>query len=147
MNPRKIYLASSWRNEQQPAMVGMLRKLGHEVYDFRNPSSGNSGFSWSEISPSWQKWKPEEFRKALQNPIAKKGFSLDFQAMFWADTFLLLLPCGRSAHLEAGWAIGAGKSVGILLDDKKNEPELMYKLTPAIFCKFEEVADWLRSLA
>ena len=46
--------------------------------------------------------------------------------MEWADAFVLLMPCGRSAHLEAGWAIGAGKPTAILLS--AGEPELMYKM-------------------
>lgn len=31
--------------------------------------------------------------------------------MKWADTCVLALPCGRSAHLEAGWMSGAGKKL------------------------------------
>lgn len=31
----KIYVASSWRNVFQQDVVGILRDLGHEVYDFR----------------------------------------------------------------------------------------------------------------
>ena len=34
---RKIYVASSWRNEYYPEVVEKLREAGHEVYDFRNP--------------------------------------------------------------------------------------------------------------
>jgi len=33
----RIYLASSWRNEEQPFLVKMLEAEGHLVYDFRNP--------------------------------------------------------------------------------------------------------------
>ena len=36
----KIYVASSWRNPHQPAIVEELRVAGHEVYDFRNPPGG-----------------------------------------------------------------------------------------------------------
>lgn len=42
-----------------------------------------------------------------------------------ADCCVLLLPCGRSAHFEAGYFWGAGKPVHILLAER-NEPELMY---------------------
>ena len=31
----KIYVASSWRNVFQQDVVGILRDLGHEVYDLR----------------------------------------------------------------------------------------------------------------
>lgn len=47
----KIYLASSWRNQRQPDVLDMLTEEGHEVYDFRNPFHGNSGFSWEDIDP------------------------------------------------------------------------------------------------
>ena len=40
---RKIYVASSWRNEYYPEVVEKLREAGHEMYDFRNPPSGDSG--------------------------------------------------------------------------------------------------------
>jgi len=128
---RKIYLASSWRNQGQPLLVKMLRNEGHEVYDFRNPKAGNNGFHWSSIDGGWREWTPERYRKALVHPVAEEGFRFDFDAMKWADTFVLLLPCGRSAHLELGWAIGAGKRSFILLAEGQ-EPELMYKLVGSI---------------
>ena len=46
--------------------------------------------------------------------------------MKWADACVLVLPCGRSAHLEAGWFVGAGKPLHILQLDRE-EPELMYR--------------------
>lgn len=125
---RRIYLASSWRNPNQPQAVAMLREAGHQVYGFRNPRPGNHGFHWSEIDEKWLHWTPQEFCEALFDPIAESGFASDKQALDWADTGVLLLPCGRSAHLEAGYLIGQGKPVLIVLDDDKFEPELMYKL-------------------
>ena len=47
----KIYVASSWRNVFQQDVVDILRDLGHEVYDFKNPPHGNGGFQWSDIDP------------------------------------------------------------------------------------------------
>lgn len=121
----RIYLASSWRNPRQPPVLQALRGAGHEVYDFRNPAPGNTGFSWSAIDPQWLKWTPAQFRLALEHPIARGGFSHDMRALEGCDTCVLLLPCGRSAHLEAGWAAGAGKRV-LVLAEGLHEPELMY---------------------
>src|SRR5687768_13580956 len=126
VRPRKIYVASSWRNSGQFAVVEALRLCGHEVYDFKNPRPGNKGFAWSEIDPDWQGWSAARYRELLDHPIAKAGFASDFNAMKWADTFVLVLPCGRSAHLELGWAAGAGKQTLILTKDGE-EPELMAK--------------------
>jgi len=135
-----IYVASSWRNEQQPSVVHALRSEGHEVYDFRHPDPGDNGFAWSDIDPDWQRWTPDQFRKQLDHPIAKIGYSKDWSAMQHADAFVLVMPCGRSAHLEAGWAIGAGKPTAILLSD--GEPELMYKLASSILLTIDEVVCW-----
>ena len=144
---RRIYLASSWRNPVQPELVTLFRDLGHEVYDFRNPRPGDEGFHWSEIDPEWLAWHPRPYRAALAHPVAQSGFKSDFDAMEWADTFVLALPCGRSAHLEGGWAIGAGKPTAILLHEDKFEPELMYLMADLIAVDASEVCDWLARLS
>lgn len=123
---RKIYLASSWRNEEYPKVLAWLRNAGHEVYDFRNPAPGNTGFGLSEIDREWKSWTPKQFHHAVMTRFAVTGFGFDMRGLDWADTCVLLLPCGRSAHLEAGYAIGQRKQVIILLADKGFEPELMY---------------------
>lgn len=111
----KLYVASSWRNPHQQDVVKHLRSIGHEVYDFRNPKPGDNGFHWSEIDPHWKRWSPREFASALSHPIAKDGFGSDFGAMEEADGCVLLLPSGRSAHIEAGWFCGKGRPVWILV--------------------------------
>jgi len=130
---RKIYLASSWKNQQQPEVLAMLRAEGHEVYDFRNPAPGDTGFSWRHCKLEWG----EEIdmhdmalyvRHISENPAAQAGFKLDRDALHWCDTCVLLLPCGRSAHLEAGYAMGQGKETFVVLSPDKFEPELMYLL-------------------
>ncbi|HUS37339.1 MAG TPA: hypothetical protein VM680_18475 [Verrucomicrobiae bacterium] len=121
----KLYLASSWRNPQQPAVLETLRANGYQVYDFRNPAPGNTGFKWSAIDPEWKGWNPAEFRASLFHSVAQDGFDLDFSAMQNADAGVLLLPSGRSAHIEAGYFVGANKPLIILLTEPQ-EPELMY---------------------
>jgi hypothetical protein len=111
---------------------------GHEVYDFRHPSEGDNGFHWSEIDTNWKQWDALAFRAGLQHYVAEKGFNKDHAAMEWADAFVLLLPCGRSAHLEFGWACGKGKLAIILLDEV-GEPELMYKEADFICVSLSEV--------
>lgn len=138
----RIYLASSWRNEQQPAVVEALRAAGHEVYDFRAPTPGVLGFSWKHCEGDPPPWSAEKTREVLSHPRAEEGFGLDFDAMKWADTFVMLQPCGRSAALELGWAAGAGKRALVLLADGQ-EPELMLKVAK-LCTTLQEVLDELR---
>lgn len=144
IRPRKIYVASSWRNQWQAHVVSSLRDDGHEVYDFKNPRPGDAGFAWSEIDPLWKEWTADQYVAALDHPLAKSGFASDFNAMKWADAFLLVLPCGRSAHLELGWAIGQGRLTMILTRDGE-EPELMAKMCDHICTSLDQARTILAS--
>lgn len=139
--PEYVYVASSWRNPMQPAVIQTLRAAGIDCYDFRNPKGG-TGFSWREVKSDYDgppigvdgirskgsDWEPvDEYLRMIAHPRAVEGFDADFTAMQKADTFVMVLPCGKSAHLELGWAIGAGKKTIILLEDPV-EPELMYRM-------------------
>lgn len=124
----RIYVASSWRNAFQPSVVEMLRFEGHDVYDFRNPFSGLSGFQWSELDANWEKWTARDYRdKLLTHPRAAQGYVNDLRAMEWADTCVMVLPCGNSAHIEAGWMAGRGKHTIIYIPEGTEfKPDLMY---------------------
>jgi hypothetical protein len=142
----KIYVASSWRNHYQEHVVDKLRELGHEVYDFKNPPHGRGGFAWSDIDENWENWTTEGYREALKHPIAEDGFNSDFDGMKWADTCVMVLPCGRSANTEAGWMKGAGKKVFVFTPIEQ-EPELMYKIYDGVIASFEELENQFASLA
>lgn len=134
----RVYVASSWRNQYQPAVVKDLLVNNHEVYDFRNPP-GKAGFQWKDVEEGWQSWSMEQYRRLLQtHRDAAFGFVADYRGMQWADTCLLVLPCGRSAHLEAGYFNGASKRLIILIPEPI-EPDLMYLMAQHICLSMEEV--------
>lgn len=140
----------------QPHVVNILRGMSHEVYDFKNPREGDNGFHWSDVMPSYQKGPEnqlayaEDYLLALEHPISVNGFHSDFDAMQWADACLLVLPCGRSAHLELGWMVGQGKKTAIMLDGDDNggmvTPELMYKMVDVIVPGLASMSNWARTL-
>ena len=144
---RRIYVASSWRNAEQPLVVTALRDAGHEVYDFRNPPNG-AGFGWEEVMPRFggphdQLVGQMDYLEALDHPRAAEGFASDFGAMKGCDTCVLVLPCGRSAHLELGWMVGAGKRTAILLDGPLVTPELMYKMVDCVAPSLDDLLMWV----
>lgn len=139
----KIYVASSWRNLYQQGVVRILRAHGHEVYDFRNPPNG-TGFGWRQLGAGDpQDWSPLDYREILQRPRAQEGFNADMDALKACDACVLVLPCGRSAHLELGWATGAGKRAIVLCADTIDEPELMYLMCERICVTIDEVLEAL----
>lgn len=208
-----VYVASSWRNPSQPAVIAALRAAGIDCYDFRNPPGG-TGFSWSEVktpdgpasdarcqhcgrsirpglpSPAsaggnrtttptgdpviWRHlhdgyaacmtinavrvvgttyaipkkgsdWETaEEYLRMMEHPRSLAGFASDFDAMKAADAIVMILPCGKSAHLELGWGAGAGKRTAVLLEDPV-EPELMYHCADYLARNVDELVEWLRA--
>lgn len=108
--PFKVYVASSWkRTARHGEVVAALQTLeGVEVFDYRNPPPGPNG------EPPWMR------RLALYT---------DGRALREADAVVLVLDAGKSAHLEAGFAIGAGIPL-IILGEPEDEAELLYWLTP-----------------
>lgn len=80
----------------------------------------------------------------LDHPRAVEGYESDFAAMNRADTFVMVLPCGKSAHLELGWAVGAGKRTAILCEDPI-EPELMYRMVDFIAPSLPDLLGWLKA--
>jgi hypothetical protein len=122
----RLYVASSWRNLLQPGIVVALRRCGHEVYDFRHPAPGNTGFAWSQIDPDWKTWDAKAYRRALQHPVAVEGYAYDIGALKSCDACVLVLPSGRSASWEFGYAMGQGKR-GAVVQFDAIEPELMYR--------------------
>lgn len=143
--PGYVYVASSWKCRIQPAIIHVLKVAGIDHYDFRNPENG-TGFSWREVMSETivgELVDDDAFVDALAHPRSQQGFNSDFAAMQRADTFVLVLPCGRSAHLELGWAVGQGKRTAILLDGPRVTPELMYLMVDYIATDVHDLLGWL----
>lgn len=145
MKYRSAYVASSWRNPYQPALVRALRSAGMQVYDFRNPAPGVTGFAWSEIDPDWMDWMPSEWREALRHPIAVKGYRNDRRGMDNSECCVLVLPSGRSSHMEAAFMAAQGKPVFTLALDHV-APDLMNLLLGPpehLCCSMDDLFDAL----
>jgi len=139
----KLYTASSWKNKYYDRVILLLRDAGHEVYNFREHTYA---FRWEQIRPDPLKWTSREFVEALHHPISDRAFGVDFDGMKWADACVLISPCGRSSHVEAGWFVGQGKPLFILLNEGQ-EPELVYKMATDICCSTDDLIRALRNVS
>lgn len=133
-----IYVASSWRNPHYDGVRDKLRAMygTDAVYDFKA-----GGFRWRDLmnsvpaddDPAPGVQGPErhiltdarQLAAFLADPRAVAHFQQDFEALRKADTLVLVLPCGRSAHSEYGFAVARGMNTVIHQLDPV-EPELMY---------------------
>lgn len=134
-----IYLIGSLRNEKVPEIANLLRAEGWEVFD-----------QWYGAGPEaddyWQKYcknKGMNFKQALADHGAQHVYNFDRTYLTRADSVVLVLPAGRSGHLELGWALGQGKRGYILLDGEPDRYDVMYNFATAVCLNLEELLDEL----
>jgi len=139
----KIYLASSWKNAGFVKEVKEIleSECGHVVDAFCDAEEGRFVFHYSEIK-DFQNLDAIEFLKTEQ---VKKVFREDRKWIDWAEALVMLLPCGKSAHLEAGYAKGKGKKLFIFGGFLKGEFEAMYGFADGMF-RLNELDDLIKVL-
>ena len=140
----KIYLASSWKNEAEVrAWAECLREEGHEVDAFCDDTTGRFVFPYSEIGDP----KELDAINFLEDERSQKAFLEDKKHIDWADVVLLILPAGKSSHLEAGYAVGSGKTLIIWQQTfPKGEFDVMYGFADFITSSENDVCIFLREL-
>ncbi len=139
----RIYVASSWRNEKQQDLVSILREKGHKVYDFTRPDGEPKNNVWDDMNINHDNCATEQFADAMANPEVEKRFETHLSALTAADTCILLLPCGNSAHSEAGFMAGLGKRVFVFNYNKEVKPELMYLLYEGYTNNMDTLLQWV----
>ncbi len=152
-----IYVASSCKNTiEVPYLIQNLRRrlsTGTVIYNFLAPAPGVSGFLWNSVDPDHASWTHWAWLQAMKSTQANAGYDRNFRAMRDADLCIVLLPCGRSAHLEAGWCAGQGKTLFIYGPVVKHETafpmwnqDLMYKLADGLFTDQTVLTQAIRDL-
>jgi len=116
----KIYLIGSLKNEKIPDIAGILREKGFEVFDEWYSPGPDADDYWKE----YEKGRGWSYTQALNHSLAAKNiFDFDKKHIDSSDVGILVLPCGKSGHLELGYMIGQGKLGYILLDETPKLPE------------------------
>lgn len=144
---RKIYLAGSWKNaEKILALRNLLIEDGHEVDCFASTDTGRTSFNWAELTATLGCQTREEAEIVLSGMDAIdllkydrviEAFREDKNWLDWCDTCILILPSGKSAHLEAGYAKGSGKSLVIFGEFLRGERDVMYGFADSLFRESE----------
>lgn len=122
-----IYVIGSLRGPRVPEVANQLRAAGHEVFD-----------DWYAAGPEaddyWQKYEENRghnYREALDGYAARNVFAFDKRHLDRNEIAVLVLPAGKSGHLELGYFIGSGKPGYILFDDDVENCrwDVMYQFT------------------
>ena len=142
--PMSIFVASSCDNKVYPEVVRVLAALGHNAYSFRNINDNKPEFQWDAMRFRGH-GTPEQIRAALKRPDAQTSYHSDMATLANAQACLMVLPCGLSSHLVAGYAAGLHKRTAVFtLGDL--EKELMYNMFGRILLSWSDLVAWAKQL-
>lgn len=145
--PKRIYIATSWKMEPTAkAIADALRQDGHEVDCFCDPSSGRYVFHWTEFVDKEEDLQNYDAVSFLNDPRTRRAFEEDKGWIDWCDVVVMVHPCGKSAHLEAGYAKGSGKKVFMYGEFPKGQFDVMYGFADGLYRveQFGELKDALK---
>jgi hypothetical protein len=74
---------------------------------------------------------------------AVAAFNVDKERLNWADTAVMVLPAGRSCHMEFGYMRGQHKNCHILMTQEPDRYDLMYRFAHGIWCNMDDLAQAL----
>lgn len=136
-----VYLIGSLRNPQVPELAKWLRAKGYDVFD-----------DWYAAGPEaddyWQKYETDRghtYAEALKGYAAKHVYNFDLAHLKRCDAGVLLMPAGKSGHLELGYMIGMGKPGFVVFDKVPDRYDVMYQFANGVYMTWVEMELELRA--
>jgi nucleoside 2-deoxyribosyltransferase len=124
-----VYTIGSLRNPEVPVIAEDLRKLGFSVFDDWYSAGPHADDSWRDH----ERFKGHTVLDALDGAAARHVFAFDKKHLDLADCATLILPAGRSGHLELGYFVGTGKPGYILMEGEPERYDVMYRFAEKVF--------------
>lgn len=138
---KSLYLIGSLRNEGIPEVSKSLREIGLDVFDDWHAAGPEADDCWKEYEEN----RGRTYKEALSGYAARHVFSFDKHHLDRCDAALLVLPAGKSGHLELGYMAGRGKPTFILLD-RPDRWDVMYQFATEVFEDKGQMLGRLRSV-
>ena len=129
-----IYLIGSLRNPTIPQIAETLRQSGHEVFDDWYAAGPEADDKWKD----YEQGRGHSYVEALAGHAARHVFSFDLEHLNRSTAAILVLPAGKSGHLELGYAIGRGKA-GYILLDTPDRWDVMYSFATRVTTDLGEI--------
>lgn len=116
-----FFVSGRWRNRDN--VIGLaqsIRAKGYSVYCFLEAAHSIHRVA-NDPEQDMQTFEELDWRT---DPYVKEVFDADMNGQKNSDVFVMLLPAGKSCHIEAGASYGMGKKC-ILIGEQK-EAESLY---------------------
>jgi nucleoside 2-deoxyribosyltransferase len=124
-----VYLIGSLRNPAIPELGNVLRAQGFEAFE----DWFSAGFEADDQWQKYEKLRGRSYKEALQGFAAKHVFAFDKFHLDRCDAAVLVMPAGRSGHMELGYFAGTGKPGYVLFDKEPERYDVMYQFAKDVF--------------
>jgi hypothetical protein len=144
MMSKVLYLIGSLRNKRVPELAKRLREENPhtEVFDDWYAAGEEADDFWK----TYEQDRGRTYQEALAGHAAKNVFAFDKRHLDRCTHALLVLPAGKSGHMEVMYATyGVGAKTAILLDPEDVRWDVMYQFVPTIINNDEGIRDWLNT--
>lgn len=133
-----FFVSGRWRSRDNVLdLARRIRKKGYSVYCFLEASHNVHRIAL-DPEASMQEFESRDWR---EDQYVRETFEGDMEGERNSDTFVMLLPAGKSCHMEAGAAYGMGKKC-ILIGEQK-EAESLYLIFDEVY---KTVDDFLQTI-
>ena len=139
-----IYLMGSLRNPKVPALGNQLRGLGYEVFDDWFATGPETDDFWK----TYEEARGRSYGDALYSPNPVAQFNLDLEHLNKATLGILVLPAGKSAHMELGYLRGRGaETLAYFSDGEPERWDIMYQFAGGVAFDVDSLIEKVAVLA
>src|SRR3990167_7516690 len=139
---KKIYIIGALKNWRVVNLHLELQEAGFEVFSSWLTPGAHADEYWRTYS----KQRKLTQKEALKDWSAQHIFNFDKTHLDRCDIAVMLMPCGKSGHLELGYIRGQGKKGYILFDKEPKRWDVMHNFATDVFYSKEELKKELKKL-
>jgi nucleoside 2-deoxyribosyltransferase len=137
---KSIYLIGSLRNPKIPEIGNHIRQLGIEAFE----DWFSAGYEADDKWQAHEKLKGRSYGEALKGHAARHVFAFDKFHLDRVDAAVLVMPGGKSSHLELGYMVGKGKPAYVLFNGEPERWDCMYQFATAVFFDLNDLLEELK---
>ena len=138
--PKSIYIIGALKNRAIMELANELRTAGFDAFDdWLTPGPEADSFLLE-----YEKKRGRNYKEALKGHAAQHCFTFDKKHIDRCAMAVMVMPAGKSGHLELGYVIGQGKKGYILFDQEPDRMDIMYNFATDIFFSREELIQRLK---
>ena len=130
-----VYVIGSLRNDKIREVAAKLREAGYDAFDEWHAAGKAGDDEWKNYSAA----RGHGYKEALEGRHAKNVFTYDRAYLDMADAAVMVMPAGKSGHLELGYFSGLGKPGYILFDSEPDRHDVMPRFAKRVFFSVQEM--------